>query len=83
MSKGFLCTRGQAAIEYLDDPTRLNVPLKRVGERGAGQWQEVSWDEALDDIAARLLAIREASGRRRSPTCAGPSTVPTPTSATA
>src|SRR5438105_3666414 len=62
MSKGFLCTRGQAAIEYLDDPTRLNVPLKRVGQRGAGRWQEVAWDEALDDIASRLLAIRDASG---------------------
>jgi anaerobic selenocysteine-containing dehydrogenase len=61
-SKGFICRRGLAAIEYFQHPGRLNVPLKRVGARGAGRWQEVGWDEALDDIAERLASIRDAHG---------------------
>lgn len=61
-SKGFICRRGLAALEYHEHPGRLNVPLKRVGDRGAGRWAAVSWDEALDDIAARLAAIRARDG---------------------
>lgn len=62
ISRGFLCPRGRAAIEYFQHPARLNYPLRRVGARGEGRWQRVSWEEALDDIAARLLAIRAESG---------------------
>ncbi len=61
-SRGFICPRGRAAIEYFHHLGRLNTPLKRVGERGAGRWQPVSWDEALDDIAMRLGAIRDQYG---------------------
>ena len=38
-------------------PDRVLHPLKRVGERGSGNWQRVTWDEALDDIAQRLKQI--------------------------
>ena len=62
VSRGFLCPRGRAAIKYYNDPRRLRVPLKRDGVRGGGQWSEVSWDEALDDIATRLLNISAESG---------------------
>ncbi len=41
----------------------MKYPLKRAGEKGGGEWQRVSWDEALDDIAARLTETRETYGR--------------------
>jgi anaerobic selenocysteine-containing dehydrogenase len=54
---GALCTKVSRYAERTDHPERVLTPLKRVGPKGAGQFQPVSWDEALDDIAARLSAI--------------------------
>jgi thiosulfate reductase/polysulfide reductase chain A len=62
LTHGFLCVRGRAAIEYFQNPRRLDTPLRRVGARGGGRWQPVSWDEALDDIALRLSRIADESG---------------------
>lgn len=56
------CRRWRMNVDVLDDPQRVNYPLKRVGERGSGEWERVSWDEALDDIAARLSALRDEHG---------------------
>ncbi|HMQ45800.1 MAG TPA: molybdopterin-dependent oxidoreductase [Saprospiraceae bacterium] len=53
-SRGRNCAKGPATINQITDPDRILYPLKRVGERGAGQWERVSWDEVLDDIAARI-----------------------------
>ena len=53
-SRGRNCAKGPATINQIDDPERILHPLKRTGERGGGEWQRVSWDEALDDIAARI-----------------------------
>ncbi len=47
-SKGKLCARGQAGINQICNPDRLLQPLKRVGKRGEGKWQRITWDEALD-----------------------------------
>ncbi|HUR74596.1 MAG TPA: molybdopterin-dependent oxidoreductase, partial [Sporichthya sp.] len=59
-SRGRNCAKGPATINQVHDPERILHPLKRVGERGGGQWQQVSWDEALDDIAGRIrTAIQE------------------------
>ncbi len=55
-SKGY-CGRSAAAMWVWNHPLRLRKPLKRVGEKGAGQFEEVTWDEALNDIAARLKDI--------------------------
>jgi anaerobic selenocysteine-containing dehydrogenase len=57
LSKGYLCVKGKASLEITRSPKRIIHPKKRVGERGSGQWRSVSWDEALDDIAARFNAI--------------------------
>jgi anaerobic selenocysteine-containing dehydrogenase len=54
---GALCTKVSRYAERTYHPERVLQPLRRVGAKGAGQWQAVSWDEALDDIAARLKAI--------------------------
>ncbi|MCP9951343.1 molybdopterin-dependent oxidoreductase [Actinomadura madurae] len=53
-SRGRNCAKGPATINQLDDPERILHPLRRAGERGAGKWERVTWDEALDDIAARI-----------------------------
>jgi anaerobic selenocysteine-containing dehydrogenase len=60
-SRGFLCIRGQASREILGNPRRLLHPLRRSPRSGA--WQRVTWDDALDLIAARMQAAgREAVG---------------------
>jgi anaerobic selenocysteine-containing dehydrogenase len=53
-SRGRNCAKGPATINQLEDPERILYPLRRVGERGGGQWERVSWDDALDDIAGRI-----------------------------
>ncbi|MCF6277916.1 MAG: molybdopterin-dependent oxidoreductase [Anaerolineales bacterium] len=57
---GVLCPKGQAAPELLYNPDRLTAPMKRTGERGAGKWQEISWDEAAQLVAEQLQAARDA-----------------------
>ncbi len=56
------CVRWPRIVEFLDHPERINFPLKRVGSRGSGEWERVSWAEALDDIAARLKRLAEEYG---------------------
>ncbi|MGH7683629.1 MAG: molybdopterin-dependent oxidoreductase, partial [Vulcanimicrobiaceae bacterium] len=53
-SRGRNCAKGPATLNQVTDPDRILYPLKRAGERGAGKWVQTSWDEALDDIAARI-----------------------------
>ena len=55
---GALCTKVSRYAERSYHPDRVLHPLKRVGAKGSGQFQRVSWDEALSDIAARLNDIR-------------------------
>lgn len=54
---GALCTKVSRYTERTYHPDRLLHPLKRVGPKGSGQFAPVSWDAALDDIAARLQAV--------------------------
>ena len=53
--QGALCARGAAGIALEESQERPTSPLIRTGQRGAGQWKAVSWDEALDYVAKRLL----------------------------
>ena len=53
-SRGRNCAKGPATINQLTDPDQILYPMKRKGKRGEGQWERVSWDEALDDIAERM-----------------------------
>lgn len=63
---GVMCIKGRAAPELLYHPDRLNYPLRRTRPKGDGNpgWERISWEEALDDISKRLLAIRERYGSR-------------------
>jgi len=56
------CPRANAAREFLYHPSRLNYPLKKVGQRGSGKWQRISWKEALDEIAGKLAETRTKYG---------------------
>jgi anaerobic selenocysteine-containing dehydrogenase len=61
-SRGFLCVRGQASREIIDNPRRLLYPLLRA-RRGEDAWRRVSWDDALDLVAGRMQTVgREAVG---------------------
>src|SRR5262245_59593813 len=51
------CARGVGQIERTYHPDRLQHPLRRVGPRGSGQFERVSWDEALDQVARELLRV--------------------------
>ncbi len=53
-TEGTLCSKGQGGINQTYDPDRILYPMKRVGARGEGKWKRISWDEALDEIAARM-----------------------------
>jgi len=61
-NQGRLCARCLAMTQYVNHPDRLTRPLKRVGERGQGRWQEISWDEAFDLIEDKLGRIRREYG---------------------
>ncbi len=61
-NQGRLCARCLAMTQYVYHPDRLTRPLKRVGERGEGKWQEISWDEAYDIIESRMDRIRRDHG---------------------
>ncbi len=57
-----ICIKGIYAPKSFNHPDRVLFPLKRVGERGSGQWARVSWDEAMDDIGARLKGVVDRYG---------------------
>ena len=62
VNQGWICERSKAFIEHLYHEDRLNIPLKRMGKRGEGKWEKISWEDALDEIAAKLEQIRTESG---------------------
>lgn len=62
VSQGFICSKGAASTDLLYHPQRLTTPLKRAGPRGAGEWKEMSWGDALDEIADELGRLRSLHG---------------------
>lgn len=56
---GRFCAKGQAGVNQVYDPDRILQPLRRVGARGAGNWEKISWEAALGDLASRLKALRD------------------------
>jgi anaerobic selenocysteine-containing dehydrogenase len=64
VNKGVLCAKGSAGIMQHNSPARLTKPLKRVGPRGSGEFQEIEWDEALATATAWLGEIRRTDPRK-------------------
>lgn len=60
-TRGFLCTKVANYEQRTHSPDRLRTCLKRVGKKGEGLFTEISWDEALDEIAARFRSLAESS----------------------
>src|SRR5215213_5764696 len=61
ISQGKLCARGQAAIQITYHPDRLDKPRKRSGERGSGQFVDITWDEAIKEVTGKLNELSAAN----------------------
>jgi anaerobic selenocysteine-containing dehydrogenase len=57
-----ICAKGLCSINLVYHPDRLQYPMKRVGDRGEGRWERVSWDEAFDTIVSKFTQIGEKYG---------------------
>ena len=64
VNKGVLCGKGAAGIMQHYSPARLKAPLLRVGERGTGEFKEISWDEALTLAAGWLGDVRASDPKK-------------------
>ncbi len=62
INHGSLCSKGLASAQMAYHPDRLTYPVKRVGAKGSGKWARISWDEALDTIAGRILDYKSRFG---------------------
>ena len=76
LNEGRICAKAHAAPQWVYSPQRLRYPLKRVGAKGEGRFERISWDEALDLIAAKLKEQKQKYGPE-SLAILSPATVPT------
>src|ERR1700761_360708 len=61
VNRGKLCARGQAGLQVLYHPDRITHPIKRTGARGSGEFQEISWDDAIKELTAHLAALQTSN----------------------
>src|SRR5262249_44396187 len=64
INQGRLCVRGQAAIQVTYHPDRILHPLKRTGERGSGEYQAITWDEAIAEVTSKLDTLAAANNQK-------------------
>ena len=64
VNKGVLCAKGSAGIMQHYSPARLTKPLKRIGERGSGEFKEIEWEEAFEIATGWLSKIRDDDPRK-------------------
>ena len=62
VSKGKLCVKGLATAQFVYREDRIPQPMRRVGPRGSGQFEPISWEDALDEAARRILQAKEEAG---------------------
>ncbi len=62
MNTNGVCAKGASGLQMVYNANRIKYPMIRVGERGEGKFKRVSWDEALDYIADKLLALKKKYG---------------------
>ena len=62
LNHGRLCPIGTVTTDLVYHKNRLRFPLRRKGKKRSGEWERISWDAALDEIAERLLDIRAKHG---------------------
>src|SRR5207248_10888387 len=71
------CVRGFGQMERVNHPDRLRYPLRRKGPRGAGQFERIRWDEALEAVAGQLRRDRDTTGEGEILDCTSPRSIPT------
>lgn len=71
LNKGYVCSKGLASPERLTHPSRLRHPLKRIGKRGQGKWERISWTQAIRTICENLDRIKKEYGARSVAFCQG------------
>src|SRR4051794_5746723 len=59
---GVICEKVARYAERIHHPNRLTHPLRRAGKKGEGRWEQISWDEAFDEIVAKWLEIERDFG---------------------
>lgn len=64
VNRGVLCAKGSAGMLHLESPARLRTPLRRTGPRGSGEFEEISWEEALTTAACWLGETRNSDPKR-------------------
>ena len=62
INHGTLCSKGIASTQLAYHPDRLTYPVRRIGPKASGKWERMSWDEALDAIAERILHYKDKNG---------------------
>jgi menaquinone reductase, molybdopterin-binding-like subunit len=60
INAGKLCARGQAGLQVLYHPDRITHPIKRTSARGTGEFQEITWDDALKELASHLASLQSS-----------------------
>jgi len=68
VNQGGICPLGAAGLQFLYSPSRITTPLRRVGERGGGNWQEITWQEAVAELVDKLRDLR-ANGKPHTVAC--------------
>lgn len=58
VNNGGICALGLSGLQLLYGPTRVKTPLKRAGKRGEGKWTQISWDQAISEVAGKLNELR-------------------------
>jgi anaerobic selenocysteine-containing dehydrogenase len=71
LNEGYVCVKGTVSHERLTHPDRLKNPLKRIGDRGAGRWKPISWDEAIGEICNNFNHIKKKFGAKGVVFCQG------------
>src|ERR1700734_3655527 len=61
INRGKLCARGQAGLQVLYHPDRITHPIKRTGARGSGEFQEITWEDALKELGSHLTALQTSN----------------------
>ena len=72
INQGKLCPRGHAALQVTYHPDRIKTPLQRTGNRGSGQFKEITWDEAIKQLVSQLSALQASKEQGRLALLASP-----------
>ncbi len=70
-NKGTLCSKGLATVQHQYNPRRLRYPMRRVGKRGEGKWERITWDEAYQILTDKFYQTWEKYGRQATAICTG------------